>query len=260
MNNQAYFIINSDDRDKSTYPNPANYRVVGRDQSFNVTDIAQLEGTEFTMYYDIPNINERNNTMVVDDGATSYPLTIYEGFYDEIDLATVLQIELIAALGAGQTVVWDTVTKRFTMTTTVPVKVTETGLQLRDLGDMMGFAKDQALTLTNTGGSTDIAYTRNIYVKSNTLHRSKRVQDQATTSITTDLIMTVPVYQPGSVVELPQQIAYQASWPKRIFYNSSDTITSFDLQLLDDQGEYLYNPDTGLNSWKYHMSILATRT
>ena len=257
--NQSYFVINSDDRDKVNYPDPSDYKVVGNDQSFSAENVGSLEATEFSMYYDVPNINLRNNVMLVDDGGSSYPLTVKEGFYTHATLATALQVELILALGAGQSVVFDPVKQRYTMTTTVPIKYVKYPLQVRDLTDVMGFNKNKPLSLVNVSGSSDLVYTRNIYVKSNSIHRSKTIQDQSTTSILTDLLMTVPIYESGSLVSEPQQIAYQVSWPKKIYVNSQDRISSFDLQLLDDQGEHLYNPNVGLNTWKYHINIIATK-
>ena len=254
---QAYFVINSNDRNKSLYSNPADYRVVQPNYNFSATDISGVAGLMFSMKFDIPNINARNGRMIIDDGATSYPIVIDDGFYDEVSLAGLVQIQLIAALGAGQLCNWNSLKQRFVILTTVPIKITDvTGLS-RDLADVMGFIKEGALNVTNTGGSSDLVYTRNIYLKSNTLHKNKSCQDQSTSPILTDLLMTIPVYQPGADISKPQIIAYQVTEPKRIHCNKDDSITSFDMQLLDDQGEPLYNPDTGLNSWYYHASILA---
>lgn len=254
---QAYFVINSNDRNKALYSNPADYRVVSTNYNFSAKDIAGLAGTEFSMKFDIPNINARNGKMIIDDGVSSYPIVIDDGFYDEAALAGLVQTQLIVALGAGQFCNWNSLKQRFVILTNVPIKITDlTGLS-RDLADVMGFIKEGDLNITNTGGSSDLVYTRNIYLKSNTLHKNKTLQDQSTSPILTDLLMAIPVYQPGADTSKPQIISYQVTEPKRIHYNKGDSITSFDMQLLDDQGEPLYNPDTGDNSWYYHASILA---
>lgn len=256
---QAYLIVNSNDRNKDLYPDPANYKVIGDRFSFAGREISFIKATEFSMNYDIPNICNRNNVMVVDDGATSYPLSVPQGYYDEAALASILQTQLIGAIGGGQSVLWSTVQQRFSIQTTIPIKFTQYPLQKKDLSDVMGFAKNGPLLTSNVSGSSDLVYTRNMYLKSNDLHKYKNINDQSTSQNLIDILMTIPVYQPGADLTKPQTISYEASWPKNISYDNANSITAFDMQLLDDQGETLYNPDGVSNSWNYHLTIVAIR-
>jgi hypothetical protein len=254
---QGFIIVKSDNRDKSTYKDPANYRVVG-DFSLNVADVSTLEATEFSMYYNIPNVNSRNNVFLVDDGSASYPATVAEGYYTGASLAAALQVQLAPFL-AALSITYNTVKQRFSIVTSTPFTIRQYPLQTRDLAGVMGFQKDLPLATSFTSGVADLVYTRNIYVKSNTLHRTKLTQDSSTQSSLTDILMTVPVYQPGADVSLPQQISFSAYWPKKISVNPSDRITSFDIQLYDDLGEYLYNPDGSTDSWSFTLVIIASK-
>lgn len=265
----SYLILRSLDRSTSTSPNPNNVIITPSVSYFSQSSINSFIPESFQMLYDIPNINARNNVMVVDDGGTSYPITITESFYTFDTLATAIQTQL-NTLGLGAfTFVWDTTLYRFVINSPVPIRFTHFPSQRKDLTAMVGFPYDTALASSYTGGYADLCYTRDIFVCSQAIHRSKKVIDQCSDSQINDVLMVVPVYpseefkRSNSKVPTahdyllnPRNIFYQPHQPKLIHYNEYDSLPSIDVRLLDDLGDILYNP-YGLigNDWRVSLLI-----
>ena len=230
---------------------------------FSNSSVRSIEGESFEAFYDIPNINERNNVLLLDDGATSYPVTVAEGTYDYNDLATALEASL-NLLGIGVfTVDWDTVNKnKFTIGCPVALKVTNYEIQRRDLGELMGFTKDLPLSLTLLGSCPDLTYTRNIYVTSDSLHNRKRIDDQTSTPLLNNLMMVVPVHwnEYYNVAELsPRNIYHQPNIPKKINFDDTTTISNVDIRLFDDQGEIMYVPKDSPHCLRWRLTLNISR-
>ena len=259
MQQSAYIIVRSRDRNIGQSPSPANIYINSSISYFSNTEIKSVEGESFECFYDVPNINIRNNVLLLDDGATSYPVTISEGVYNYLELAAALTIQL-NTLGLGVFAVdyGVTVKNAFTMASPVPVSIVDFPEQKRDLGDMMGFVKDQTAS-SFLGSSPDLAYTRNIYVSSGALNNRKRIDDQASSPLYDNLMLVVPVYE-NSYVDVdqlqPRNIYYQPHNPKKINFDNAQAISNLDVTLYDDEGEILYVP-SGSNclNWRLNMSI-----
>lgn len=271
---QAYMIIKSEDRDKANYPSPAKLSITPGQNLFVNTRVTSIEGESFEMLYDIPNINERNNTIVFDDGATSYPITIDEKYYTYDQLGDAIQAEMNSVIGAGHVFTWDPVISRYTLVAPAPLKVTKFPPQKRDLAALIGFGYDRPLSLFITGGMSDITYTRNIYVISNNVHRSKRAQDQSSDSFMTDVIMAVPIYGENEEFKRlnrltssydtllnPRHVYHQPTLRKQIAFNPNESISTIDIVLLDDQAEELYNPFSNDPdfSYRWRLTIMANQ-
>jgi len=272
---QAYMIIKSEDRDKSLFPSPANLSITPSQNLFVNTRVTSVEGESFEMLYDIPNINDRNNVIVFDDGATSYPITVPQNYYTYDQLGNEIQTQLNAVIGAGHIFGWVAANSRYELTAApAPLKVTKYPPQKRDLAGLIGFAYDQPLSTIILGGASDITYTRNIYITSNNVHRSKRAQDQSSDSFTTDVIMVVPVYgeneefkrlnrfaTPYDTLLNPRHVYHQPTLRKQIAFNVNESISTIDILLLDDQGEELYNPHSDNPDWSYRwrLTIMANQ-
>lgn len=272
MATQGYLVLRSEDRDKTTDESPSNIYFTEKQNYFSNSGVNSLEGESFQMFYDVPNINERNNVLVVDDGGTSYPVIVPEGGYTYISLAGRLAIEL-NALGLGLwAVVWNLINQRFEITAPVPVKFTKYPLQKRDMGAIVGLEYETPLQLNFFGGSADLSYTRDIYIVCDSLHRHKREDDQFTNPRFNNVLMVVPVYGNEEIVRAngadgtqkgtflnPRSIYYQPSWPKKINFNPMEAISNIRIQLFDDQGELLYNP-YGKESYRYRMTLSFTKS
>jgi len=264
----SFLVLRSRDRGLANSPNANDVRITPSNSYFSLTNIKTFVPHSFQMLYDIPNINQRNNVMVIDNGVMSFPITIIESYYDFTTLAAAIQTEL-NTLGLGAfTFTWNTVSYKFMMTSAVPVKFTRYPPQKRDLTAVVGMPYDTGLQTTYTGGYADLCYTRDIYVTSTSLNRNRKVIDQCSDPAINNLLMVVPVYPyeefqrnnaatTGVVQYLlnPRNISYQERIAKIINYNINDSIPSVDITLIDDQGEILYNP-YGINGNDWRLSVL----
>lgn len=272
MNSNAYLVIRSEDRDKSIYRSPARFTIDPRQNAFSLSNIKSLEGESFQMFYSIPNINKRNNFMILDDGATSYPIVISEAYHTYATLAAAINTEINTVIGGGHSFTWNVSTSRFELISPAPLKVTKYGGQKRDLAAVIGFAYDQPLSTVIIGGCADLNYTRDIYVIANRLHRNKMVQDYASDGIFTDILMVVPVFdesdywniqnrQVSSYDDLlkPRNLFHMPTLRKLVNFNADESISNIDVLLLDDQGEELYNPfsDNPDFSYKFRLTVIA---
>lgn len=272
METQSYIIIRSEDRDKVNYPSPARFTITPNEHAFANNGIKSIEGESFQMLYMIPNINERNNIMVFDDGATSYPITVPEAYYTYPDLGDEIQTQINAVIGAGHIFRWDPVLLKFTLQAPAPLRVTKYPGQKRDLAAVIGFPYDQPLSVSIIGGFADINYTRDIYVTTNRLHRNKRTQDQASEGVITDVLMIVPLYTdadywdifnrkttPYDTLLKPRNLFHMPTLRKEVNFNADQSISNIDILLLDDQGEELYNPysDNPDFSYQFRLTVMA---
>jgi len=272
METQSYMIIRSEDRDKVNYPSPARFTITPKEHAFANNGIKSIEGESFQMLYMIPNINARNNVMVFDDGATSYPITVPEGYYTYVDLGEEIQTQINAVIGVGHVFKWDPVLLKFTLQAPAALKVTKFPGLKRDLAAVVGFAYDQPLSVSIIGGFADINYTRDIYVTTNRLHRNKRTQDQASEGVITDVLMIVPLFTEADYWDIfnrkttaydtllkPRNLFHMPTLRKEVNFNPDESISNIDILLLDDQGEELYNPysENPDFSYQFRLTVMA---
>src|SRR5579862_6728376 len=104
----GFLIIRSQNRNVINYPDPGSFTITEAETNFRESNIKKFKATSVQFFYDIPNINARNNGMVITTATTSYPVTVPETFYDYNALATALAVQL-NTLGLGAfTVTWNT--------------------------------------------------------------------------------------------------------------------------------------------------------
>jgi len=247
-------IIRSANRNTLIYPDPGQFTITQSQTSFSESGIRRLGCESVQFFYNIPNINARNNVMVITTSSMSYLVTVPESFYDYNTLATALAVQL-NTLGLGAfTVTWSTTLYRFVITAPVPINMFSYPGQRRDLSAVMGFSYNLPLATTITGQMADLTYTRNLYITSNALNRHKTMGDQAS-NFFNNILFVVPVYNSsefqrsnsltaeyGYLLD-PHNIFYQPHNMKTINWNG-DTIGDIDVAVYDDQEQILYNPYT----------------
>lgn len=77
--------IDSSERDPVLYPNPADYVVSLKSPIYDVTKISMISARIHNSQY---LINERNNTFTLNSGGSDYEITIPNGNYNGVDLAS----------------------------------------------------------------------------------------------------------------------------------------------------------------------------
>jgi hypothetical protein len=77
--------IDSSERDPVFYPNPADYVVSLKSPIYDVTKISMISARIHNSQY---LINERNNTFTLNSGGSDYEITIPNGNYNGVDLAS----------------------------------------------------------------------------------------------------------------------------------------------------------------------------
>jgi hypothetical protein len=265
---QSYIVIRSENRNKSIFPEPNDFRITEGTTFFGESGIKYIQGESCQFFYNIPNINGYNNVMLINTATMSYPVTVAQGFYDYTGLATALQAALIA-LGIGAwTVTWNTTTYRYVITGPVPFNFLPYPPLRRDLSAVMGFAYNGNLTAGPVSSQgADLAYTRNIYITSNNLNRHKKCQDQSSSNFN-NLLFVIPVY-PSEEFIRSNSVNTNNSYlldPRNIFYEphnmkaitwAGENIGDIDIQVYDDQEQLLFNPWGNQFSWSFRISLLA---
>jgi hypothetical protein len=265
----SYLVIRSEDRNKSFFPNPNDFRITSAQTFFGETGIYNVRPESVSFFYNIPNINATNNVILVDNGVMSFPVTVPESFYDYTDLATALAIALNALAIGVFTVTWNTTTYRYVITSTVPVTINQYPPLRRDLGAVMGFAYGLPLSTTITGQAADLAYTRNIYITSNTLNRHKSASDQ-TSSQQQNILCVIPVYPSEEFIRSnalnakndyllnPRSIYYEPHNMKVIKWNT-EAMGDIDIRVYDDYDQLLYNGWGSQFSWSFRISLITNK-
>ncbi len=275
MSEDAGFLaIRSQNRIVSIFPDPANFTITQSQTNFSEAGIRKMRCTSVQFFYNIPNINARNNVMVITTSTQSFIVTVPETFYDYNALAAALAVQL-NTLGLGLfTVVWNTTIYRFVITSTVPINMVPAPNLKRDLSAVMGFAYNLPRSMLITAQMADLAYTRNLYITSSALNRHKRMNDQAS-NFFNNILYIVPVYpseefkRDNAVIDThsyllnPRNIYIEYFHPKQLNWNG-DTIGDIDIQVYDDQEELLYNPYTSPGNptqfgTTFTISLLASR-
>lgn len=165
--------------------------------------------TELNIPWNIPNVNETNNTLTLFLAATgeneSVTVTVPEGFYNGTRLATTLTTLFASAIATLPpifqveftiVVSYDTTTARFTITNTKPAPTNLFFIQPKnlnqddDLTNMMGYGaipNDSDVLLSQNiwrGGYASMQYTPYVDIISQQLTKKQRVNDGSTNALT----------------------------------------------------------------------------
>jgi hypothetical protein len=140
-----------------------------------------------------PNINRYNNQLVVNDGITSYPITVPEGQYDGAGLATALETVLTTDLPAlGTWAVVFTAPNKFEIDNggTTPFNFVETSEVSKNLASVMGwtvaFANDPLSD--NFTGYGDLRYSKYVDFVSSDMNHMNPKDDYSTNNSTTNIL------------------------------------------------------------------------
>jgi len=257
----GYLYLDSDDRDNKPNPDVVDITFPVNFRGNRVEHIA-LRSYDFVIQID--NINERNQTAYIDDGTTTYPVTLSIRTYDIFQLRDELITEL-GLLGLG---VWAITLFEGKFQIVAPVPVTwitnPVSPKGRDWADMIGIIKEVPLSLFHNGGLADIAYTNKIYITSQDINRFKTYSDESSNRRITNALGVVYVNSNLSlgnekVLLSPETVmGHHATRPidvpKWIDHRDMTDIGIIRIILLDDRGETI--PESQKGNLKYSLEIM----
>jgi hypothetical protein len=234
--------------------------------------------TEVNMQWAIPNVNERNSTLLLERGAAAGVSTVTESFtvdigtdfYTPNELAATIQNQL-RILGAFDdatwTVTWSEQDNIFRISTNDPTIVFRIRPQNQgasdDLCNLMGFSYPSSqFAPTVIGSYASMQYTPYFDIVSNNLTKKQNVRDNGTSFLTgQNLLARVYLSESGistlrdrTPFDTPPQLAdcnivgcrpfnlyreYQT--PKQIYWDTEEFINVIDLRLIDYKGNTLFS-------------------
>lgn len=283
----AIFTVDTADRYKL---NSAGFRVdtepvnsiyINKRQSVINGYFTRIALTEFNMPWNIPNVNEYNNTFTVGGLTTvSFPIaieatvTIPVDFYSGAALATALQNALNAkmtALGPEYVTAYNFSvtynadgTGTFSISNTRPAGpfklVPKNNASNDDLLNMMGFGglssvADLSVAFESFESSpASMLYTPYFDIVSNQLTKKQQVGDSGTSYNTGRNLLARIYLNPEGIQDyapalqlgcLPFTINKEFRTPKQIYWDTKEFVNVIDLTLIDYKGKVLYEkPNT----------------
>jgi hypothetical protein len=267
----AFLLIDSFDRHQGPDPfdvlqdltQPINNFVIQKRQPFISGFFNRIAVIEYRFPFGTPNINIRNNIIVVDPAAgPQVEITIPEGFYTPDELAAELDTQLTATI-AGQTwaVVYDEELGTFSVTSNanfffLPYQYPTAQQSLKGLYHMMNFGSLQAPALVQTSlPFPQMQYTSYIDVCSRQLTQYQQVKDNSTRDnqsggvlarIYLNTMANENLGDGGTSAKLtwpgcrPQMVYRFVNVPKYVAWSPGSFIDQIDIQLFDDAGNPLY--------------------
>jgi len=244
----SYFILDSNNKTSGTNPQ-AVYTL-----NTDLRNVSSIGLSAFNIVDNIKNVNELNeSTFYIDDGSTSYPVTIIQGWYNYIDLAAAIQDGLNATQIVGTPFVctYDTTTHKFTITCSFAFTLKKL-IGDRTILDMIGIKADFPLSLTVSSSQiVDINYTNKIFICSSSLHEKKSISDSTNIRLTNILGIVYLIKDSIQQFDKSDVNSPKSIYPKIIserienikFINliNSGSIKSVDINLYDDSGKIMPN-------------------
>jgi hypothetical protein len=232
--------------------------------------------SEINMQWDIPNVNQTNNTLLLERGAAagtstvvdSYKLIVLERFYTPKELATVIQGTLNAAGGVFGVTTWQCTwlsdANNFVIAETsgtIPFRIHPQNVGVADdLCNLMGFSYPSTqFTSRIVGSFACMQYTPYFDVVSDNITKKQNVRDNSTSFLTgQNLLCRVYISQPGIEVARdatvfgndadtsiigcrPFTLYREYSTPKQIYWDTKEFINVVDLRIVDYKGRTLYS-------------------
>jgi len=230
--------------------------------------IKRIAVTEFSFPWSTPNVNERNNTLIITDipSGTEYYITVQEGFYTPSELADEIKAQMTIGWKNVNTGVadptynapWDCYTSpktnRFTITSSLAGTLwkVKPASGLSGLMNITGYIANKDATDTFiSGGIPSMSYTSYIDVCSKALTKYQNLKDTLTQLNYSDIICRIYL---GNNINGPTtdttyfgsrpclNLSNQIVNPKYILWNENEMLTTIDIQLYDERGELLYIP------------------
>lgn len=239
----SYLILNSEDKQSGTNSD-AKYRLNGL-----LSNVNNISLSSFEFDYNVKNININNyESVFMDDGISSSPVLLLEGWYSYEGLAQAIEDGLnnSVVIGTPFTVSYSTDDNNYTITCAsfpFTLRKLTTG---RSWLEMIDLEPDLPLELSHVGGSNlNINYTNKIYITSQEIHQDKIRRDVSTTRNIADVLGIVYVnsnapqkqdkndaYAPASIY--PKFISNEYTNPKTI--RAINGLETIDIILYDDYG------------------------
>lgn len=252
--NSANIYINSDDNELQT--NKVNMQVstiktITDYPSQLANNIKRIRLSEFSINrWNIPNINKRNNIIILVSGVTnqSYNITVPEGFYDNTNTLMDTIRDLFNAISGitGLSFAWSALPlsggKRYSLTTLISTYYIRSDSPALLYGKSC-FGFDGIQTLQSSHSVTPfLVYTSFIDVCSSTINKFTKIRSTATNQ-TQDIIFRA--YLNTDLLQTPQNDfrSELSREPVSRNYYYDQQINVIDFTLRDQYGFLLYQPD-----------------
>lgn len=252
-------ILNLSSDDKQ--PNEDN-RDVTFDLNINDYSVSGVGLSSYDIVYGLENINNNNNVAILDDGSTSYPVTLTNGYYNYAELATEIQTQL-NTLGLGAFVV--TVDNNiYSIACPVPVRfnVNESTQYFYDWASMLDLPKDNILRSTIFGGVADIVYTNKLIIICDELHNSKTIGDYTSNKNNGNILGVIYLNENLSMSETnidnlikPHHASHEYSNIKWINKRINMNIYKLRIRILDGRGLPIPLASDGSGSVRWDLQI-----
>jgi len=229
------FLLNSTQKNYTT--NDKDYYKLKN----SLKDGQELKVKSYVLAVDIPNINEYNKDVIVDDGSVSYPVVLTEGLYNHLDLRTEVENALNATGSAIYTVVFSN--GKYTINSNVPItykKLTEN----KSIWEMINIKQNTPVTV-NAGGPPNINPTNYINIGSFELTRFKRINDTGSSN-NGSLLCSIRAFNSDELFNAQnlngpdtvnsRLLSDEFYNYKSIIINPRQTITQVDIMITDDDG------------------------
>lgn len=254
-----------------------NSLYINKQQTLMNGYITRIALTEINMPWDIPNVNDRNNTlsfllMNFPSAGTNTPfvIAIPQGFYTPTELATAVESAMNDAIagiaGAGTdydfTVLYSASSQSFSITNDnagLWQVIPDTANGEDDLSTMMGFGYiDQskvpgALTTgyeVLEGAFASMLYTPYFDIVSRQLTKKQNINDNSSSVVTGNSLLARIYLNPYGFKQLadgevplgckPFTLHQEFQNPKQIYWDTKEFISVVDLQLVDYKGKTLF--------------------
>lgn len=281
----ATAVLTIDSRDRVIIDPATGYRIdtttpyeiyINKQQTLMNGYFTRIAMSEINMQWGIPNVNETNNTLLIQRGAAagpstvvdSFQLVLFERFYTPKELAAAIQGLLNNAGGVfGVTTwqcTWQSDANNFAIAETsgtIPFRIKPQNIGFADdLCNLMGFSYPSSeFTVRIVGSFASMQYTPYFDVVSSNITKKQNVRDNGTSFLTgQNLLCRVYLSQPGvnvardatvpgndadtSIVGTrPFTLYREYSVPKQIYWDTKEFISVVDLQLVDYKGRTLYS-------------------
>ena len=305
----ALFVVDSSDRYESVVASrggvpPGFYLTspyqfnISRNQSLLNGFFTRLAVTEVTFPFYLPNVNQRTSTLYFEHSVVGAPATatLTIGFYTPSELASAVQVAIVAAGGVGTIVTYNNL-GQFVIDAGVGNTITIfpgtnppnlSSTEQFQLCDMMGFDNFNALNVAQvqTSRITRARYTEYIDIVCTQLTYNQSLKDAASEPKYRDVLariyletendQPIPVLTdrtPGTGTSTrntipgtyPFTIYRQFKTPKQIQWNKAQPIGNLVFEVYDDKGEILtasttasgvIAPNQAFPDWR--MSLLVT--
>lgn len=248
-NNNGNIILDSRNRELGQPPN--NFTIGSASGIGNVTfgyKYKRLAFSKISILYNTPNVNQTNNVLQFNVGGTIYTATIPEKQYTFAQLGTALQTALNSAGSPATFTVVQNTNNTYTINSTVAYFFITTSPMIKYGISLIALSQSQVPSISSTTGSVMLLYSKSIYITSSALSQytlnpsyfsgKGQMMFLASYDLTDNDYVTGVGVAPN--VSISSDTAYPPRW---INYESSQTLSSIDIQILDDYGNLFYIPN-----------------